>query len=102
VAKNFAPTWQNAMNIGIPSGADQSAANPHQIGCCAPRSHNLADWVQHIPRARQHQAATQPVTYAGWFANALGNLNPKKDSQTNAVEELTERANLANGSSGAL
>ena len=33
----------------------------------------LADWVQHIPRARQHQ-----VTYAGWFANALGNLNPSK------------------------
>jgi len=29
----------------------------------------LADFVQHIPRARQHQ-----VTYAGWFANALGNL----------------------------
>ena len=32
----------------------------------------LADWVQHIPRARQHQ-----VTYAGHFANALGNLSPK-------------------------
>ena len=32
----------------------------------------LADWVQHIPRARQHQ-----VTYAGWFANAQGKLNPK-------------------------
>jgi hypothetical protein len=28
----------------------------------------LADFVQHIPRARQHQ-----VTYAGYFANALGN-----------------------------
>ena len=35
----------------------------------------LADWVQHIPRARQHQ-----VTYAGHFANALGNLNPKPES----------------------
>ena len=35
----------------------------------------LADWVQHIPRARQHQ-----VTYAGYFANALGNLNPKPES----------------------
>ena len=33
----------------------------------------LADWVQHVPRAKQHQ-----VTYAGWFANALGKLNPKK------------------------
>jgi len=33
----------------------------------------LADWVQHIPRARQHQ-----VTYAGYFANALGNLNPRQ------------------------
>jgi len=43
----------------------------------------LADWVQHIPRARQHQ-----VTYAGWFANALDNLNPKQESQ---VEELTEK-----------
>ena len=32
----------------------------------------LADWVQHIPRSRQHQ-----VTYAGWFSNALGKLNPK-------------------------
>ena len=32
----------------------------------------LADWAQHIPRARQHQ-----ITYAGWFANALGKLNPK-------------------------
>ena len=31
--------------------------------------HFLADFVQHIPRARQHQ-----VTYAGYFANALGNL----------------------------
>ncbi|MFN8613210.1 MAG: hypothetical protein U0931_37070 [Vulcanimicrobiota bacterium] len=29
----------------------------------------LADWVQHIPRASQHQ-----VTYAGHFANALSNL----------------------------
>ena len=33
----------------------------------------LADFVQHISRARQHQ-----VTYAGYFANALGNLSPKK------------------------
>ena len=32
----------------------------------------LADWVQHIPRARQHL-----VTYAGWFSNALSKLNPK-------------------------
>ena len=45
----------------------------------------LADWVQHIPRARQHQ-----VTYAGHFANALGNLNPKQESQ---VEELAEKPN---------
>ncbi len=43
----------------------------------------LADWVQHIPRARQHQ-----VTYAGHFANALGNLNPKQESQ---VEQLAEK-----------
>ena len=43
----------------------------------------LADWVQHIPRARQHQ-----VTYAGHFANALGNLNPKHESQ---AEELAEK-----------
>ena len=33
----------------------------------------LADFVQHIPRARQHQ-----VTYAGYFANALGNLKEPK------------------------
>lgn len=46
----------------------------------------LADWVQHIPRARQHV-----VTYAGWFANALGKLNPKKDNETNTVEELAEK-----------
>ena len=41
----------------------------------------LADWVQHIPRARQHQ-----VTYAGWFANALGKLNPKpvRDESTDS------------------
>ncbi len=44
----------------------------------------LVDWVQHIPRARQHQ-----ITYAGHFANALGNLNPKQESQ---VEELTEKS----------
>jgi len=42
----------------------------------------LADFIQHIPRARQHQ-----VTYAGWFANALGNLKdpseePKPEQQT--------------------
>ena len=47
----------------------------------------LADWVQHIPRARQHQ-----VTYAGWFANALGKLNPKP-----AREESTDLS--ATGSS---
>lgn len=46
----------------------------------------LGDWVQHIPRARQHQ-----VTYAGWFANALGNLNPKEDNQADPVEEVTEK-----------
>gem|GEM_PF-6285080 len=44
--------------------------------------HFLSDFVQHIPRARQHQ-----VTYAGWFANALGNLKdpleePKPEQQT--------------------
>ena len=43
----------------------------------------LADWLQHIPRARQHQ-----ITYAGHFANALGNLNLKPESQ---VEELAEK-----------
>ena len=42
-----------------------------------------ADWVQHIPRAWQHQ-----VTYAGHFANALGKLNPKPESQ---VEELADK-----------
>jgi hypothetical protein len=42
--------------------------------------------VQHIPRARQHQ-----VTYAGWFANALGNLNPKQESQ---VEDLAEKTQI--------
>lgn len=34
-------------------------------------------WVQHIPRARQHQ-----VIYAGHFAHALGNLNPNPESQS--------------------
>ena len=43
----------------------------------------LCEWVQHIPRARQHQ-----ITYAGWFANALGKLNPKPAaSETLPVEE---------------
>ncbi|MFN8613660.1 MAG: hypothetical protein U0931_39360 [Vulcanimicrobiota bacterium] len=41
----------------------------------------LADWVQHIPRARQHQA-----TYAGHFANALGNLKPRREKPTNSDE----------------
>ena len=39
--------------------------------------------MQHIPRARQHQ-----VTYAGHFANALGNLNTKQEGQ---VEESAEK-----------
>jgi hypothetical protein len=34
----------------------------------------LADWVQHIPRVKQHT-----VTYAGWFTHALGKLNPKPE-----------------------
>jgi hypothetical protein len=29
--------------------------------------------------------------YAGWFANALGNLNPKEDNQADPVEEVTEK-----------
>ena len=49
-------------------------------------------WVQHIPRARQHQ-----VTYAGHFANALGNLNPKHESQ---VEESAEKPKSGKWSSG--
>ena len=32
----------------------------------------LADWVQHTPRAKQHGHVR------GWFANALGKLNPKQ------------------------
>ena len=60
------------MDTGIPNCAGQAAAILHEIWRCGPWSHNLADWVQHIPRAKQHQ-----VTYAGWFANALGKLNPK-------------------------
>ena len=52
----------------------------------------LADWVQHIPRARQHQ-----VTYAGHFANALGNLNPKQESQ---VEESAEKPKSGKWASG--
>jgi len=45
----------------------------------------LADWVQHIPRARQHQ-----VTYAGWFANALGNLNPSKKESPVVQDDAEE------------
>jgi len=33
----------------------------------------LADWIQHFPRAIRHQ-----VTYAGWFANALGELDVRQ------------------------
>jgi hypothetical protein len=48
--------------------------DPHGPGKTWPHAVDfLADFVQHIPRARQHQ-----VTYAGYFANALGNLSPKK------------------------
>ena len=42
----------------------------------------LGDWVQHVPRAKQHQ-----VTYAGWFANALGKLNPKAEQETPETPE---------------
>jgi hypothetical protein len=42
----------------------------------------LADFVQHIPRARQHQ-----VTYAGYFANALGKLNPKPKNERSEIPE---------------
>lgn len=45
----------------------------------------LADWVQHIPRARQHQ-----VTYAGHFANALGNLNPNKKESSVVQHDAQE------------
>jgi len=61
------------MEKGFANCADFARAIPYEIWCCSPWSHNLADFVQHIPRARQHQ-----VTYAGYFANALGNLSPKK------------------------
>ena len=39
----------------------------------------LADFIQHIPLARQHT-----VTYAGHFANALGNLTPEVEETTSA------------------
>lgn len=45
----------------------------------------LADWAQHIPRPRQ-----QNVTYAGWFSNALGKLNPKPESKEVASDKETE------------
>lgn len=45
----------------------------------------LADWVQHIPRAKQHQ-----VTYAGHFANALGNLNLSKKESPVVQDEAEE------------
>jgi hypothetical protein len=36
----------------------------------------LADFCQHIPKARQHQ-----VSYAGYFANALSKLKPGTKSE---------------------
>ena len=42
----------------------------------------LRTWGQHIPRARQH--------HAGHFANALGNLNPKVQSQAG---EMVDKPN---------
>ena len=47
----------------------------------------LADWVQHIPRAKQHQ-----ITYAGAFANALGKLNPKPESAESSEAAVSEVA----------
>jgi hypothetical protein len=47
----------------------------------------LADFAQHIPRARQHQ-----VTYAGYFANALGNLkNPNAENPPASSQSATSK-----------
>jgi hypothetical protein len=42
----------------------------------------LADWVQHIPRAKQRQ-----VRYAGWFANALGKLRGQSELLSSTLPE---------------
>jgi hypothetical protein len=66
--------------------------DPHGPGKTWPHAVDfLADFVQHIPRARQHQ-----VTYAGYFANALGNLSPKKaEGQSTEPKRSTGRTRWA-------
>ena len=56
-----------------PSGPAKSWNHAHDF---------LADFVQHIPLARQHT-----VTYAGHFANALGNLSAPPDAKKDEVEK---------------
>ena len=49
----------------------------------------LADFVQHIPKPRQHI-----VTYAGYFANALHKLTPPK-VETQASKAKNSRTRWA-------